>query len=154
MGYAQTAKLRPTTPPEDPWHEVEVRRLADFERWSEGWKQRLGFGAGLTVMEWRKDYYGEPSRKSWALMIAARHWPHLLCWQWLLELRPQRGMPWEHRHFCSFHSYNGNWTLRVLWLLQLHWASQSSDWMVAEPFKTSAPLIYPLHEGDARTTAR
>lgn len=142
-----------STVPGDPWHEVEVRRLHDFHRWSEGWKRSMGFLAGLKVLEWRKDSYGDPPRRSWALTIAARHWPHLLCWQWFLELRPQRGMPWERRHFFSFHPTYGErgWTLRVLWLLQLYYATQRYDWMVAEPFKAQAPLLYPLHEGEART---
>lgn len=38
-----------------------------------------------------------------------------------------------------------------LWLFYLHWSTQGYEWMAAEPFKRQAPLIYPLHEGEART---
>lgn len=148
---SQVGGIFATTFPDDPWHEVELRRLHDFVRWSEGWKRRLGFTAGLTLLELRKDHYGDPPRKSWALMIASRHWPHLLCWQWLLQLRPQRGMPWEKRRFFHFYRSHSQWTLRALWLLDLHWHVQHSDWMVAEPFRSQAPQLYPLHEGEART---
>lgn len=143
--------LRTTTNSDDPWHEVEVKRLHDFNQWSNGWKRRMGFLAGLKVMSLHWTHPDPPHKRYWTLTVASRHWPHLLCWQWLLHFRLQRGMPFEHRRFWQLSGYGRSWSFRWLWLFDLHWASQGYDAMVAEPFKSQAPLVYPLHEGEART---
>lgn len=148
---AHGLKLRPTRAPGDPWYDVEINRLLTFQRWSDSWKARLGWLAGLTLLRLRWVYPDHPIRPYWVLTIACRHWPHLLCWQWLLEFRLQRGAPYEYRRLCAFIHRPRHWSLRLLWLFDLHWASQGYDYMAAEPFESSAPQIYPLHEGEART---
>lgn len=140
-----------TTNQDDPWHEVEVKRLHDFARWSDGWKRRLGFTAGLTVLRLRWTHPDRPHKPYWTLTVAARHWPHLLCWQWHLSFRMQRGRRYEYRRLCHFWRHGRQWTFAWLWLFHLHWASQGYDCMVAEPFKSQSPMLYPLHEGEART---
>lgn len=54
----------------------EREATRDYKAWSLAWKRRLGWRAGLSF--WRRDSAG-------GLTIASRHWPHLLCWSWLVS---------------------------------------------------------------------
>lgn len=70
-------------------------------RWSFWRKVRNPF-AGLTFWTW--DSGG-------GLQLACRHWPHLMCWSWILSWRWPDGKGGEHHHWGIWHHRHniGGW---------------------------------------------
>lgn len=108
--------------------------LADFRRWS--FRQKLSNPfAGLRV------------RWNGGLPSLSRHWPHLLCWSWLLALHHQRKWnPLDKPALLrATFRRNGQWVWKVafLWRWVLVYGSQPHDeWMPAlGPRWADAPKI-------------
>ncbi|MFN4296785.1 MAG: hypothetical protein ACK4FB_08075 [Brevundimonas sp.] len=117
--------------------EQTMARCAAFDAWDDAMRGRNVF-AGLHLFR----------RTSCArtVNLACRHWPHLLCWQWILALdvRPHRPMLW-HFHRSGPGAMGGeSWTLRFLWLFCLRYQRQASDRITQPgPLRSEAPEVYP-----------
>lgn len=91
-----------------------------YQAWDRSQRRAAPF-AGLRLFERTSDRY--------RFSLASRHYPHLLCWQWLLEW--QFTKPGERRFFCRYHSMFGGWTLGLLWLGRIYYKRQNYDDMPA-----------------------
>lgn len=100
--------------------------LRAFEAWDRGWKRRLGPTAGLAF--WTRT--NTPG--CWNLV--SRHWPHKLCWDWLVSLSVrQRRNDTPLGLLFSLHRRYRYASLTLLWVnLYLTW--QNDDWMVHRAF--------------------
>jgi hypothetical protein len=62
-----------------------------FEQWDRAWRKRLGFFDGL--------HFFRRTNSANCINIAARHWPHKLCWDWILSwtwaIGPYYYPPWR-----------------------------------------------------------
>jgi hypothetical protein len=116
-----------------PYEADRVPQVLAFEAWSERQKRVLGPFAGLKVF----------SRTSGgSLIIVSRHWPHLLCWQWLLDWVPYRTD--ERRRWFALYRQPNSWTLHLARLGYLYFKRQSYDRMAAlGPRWADAPVIFP-----------
>lgn len=116
---------------------IPPSRIA-WDRWDADQRRRLGFWAGLSG----------PGRtnttRHWNL--AARHWPHRLCWSWVVWASvASRGDRWARMglHFTRRYR-SGQITFGPL-AVGLSW--QDSDWMVGcGPLRETAPRIIWQHE--------
>jgi hypothetical protein len=110
-----------------------VSAVLAFEKWSAEQKRKLGPFAGLKM-------FRRTSGRS--VIIISRHWPHLLCWQWLLDWAPYKAD--EKRRLFAFFSDTNTWTLHLAWIGYLYFKRQSYDRMAAlGPRWADAPVIFP-----------
>lgn len=128
--------------PMPPAHGPDIwARCRDFDRWDRGMRRQFGLFAGLMF------FHRTNSKRSFNLIV--RHWPHLLCWQWVLAFNV--AVADEGRHFFRFcgmtrPSIHGgqSWTLHLFWIGYLHYQRQASDRIAAMgPIGRDAPVIYP-----------
>lgn len=109
--------------------------LAEFDAWDRGMRKRLGFFAGLIFFQ----RHGSDNRTAWT--VAARHWPHKLCWDWCVHWTPWK----EHydgprRLRAWLPSYNS--TGIECWFGRLSLAWQHYDHMAnVGPIGMDAPKI-------------
>lgn len=117
------------------WRDDAVPSTADaYHKWDK--QQRRNFGL-LRTIKW----FGPTNQpgKRWA--IASLHWPHRLCWSWIVDwsvVHPEcRGI----KICCAYRQF-----ALVLWCRQLsvHW--QDSGYMVYGPHAEGAPKIMWRHE--------
>lgn len=106
-----------------------------FDAWDRHMRRHQGWGAGLSF--WKRDSGG-------GLIIAARHWPHLLCWQWLLTWQARGSKReffrvWKLGPGAAGGLHVG---LRLFWLGQLVYQRQASD-RIASFSYPDAPRVYP-----------
>jgi hypothetical protein len=59
--------------------EAEPASLAAWDAWCRAQRRALGWRAGLRVTPWR----------------ISRHWPHLLCWSWMLTVERRTSFGWR-----------------------------------------------------------
>lgn len=106
--------------------------VAAFDLWDRAQRRSRGWRAGLTFLRRTSD------RRS--IQIAARHWPHLLCWSWALDIAHGRhfgwrawvpGFSWSRRHA----------SLRLGFNTEIYLAWQNYGWMPAVTLKGLAPKI-------------
>lgn len=118
------------------WLAPDVQqRCRDFDAWDDERRREAGFFAGLRLFKMT----GRRFR------IACRHWPHLLCWQWILavDFMPFRGRALEFRRSGPGAAGGLHWSLRFLWLFSLDYQRQGSDRIAAlGPIRASAPKIF------------
>lgn len=117
-----------------------VPQVLAFDAWDRA-KRKSNPWAGLKFFEQTND------RRSFN--VAARHWPHLLCWQWLLIW--SRPAPDGPRYGFKFYPARGEsvprWTLHLLWMGYLHFQRQNYDRIAAlGPAGEGAPVIYPRND--------
>lgn len=87
--------------------------------------------------------------------LACRHWPHLLCWQWILsvDFRPHTPALFAFHRSGPGAMGGESWTLRALWLFCLHYKRQASDRIATSgPMQQEAPAVYP-RKADLRLVA-
>jgi hypothetical protein len=110
-----------------------VPAVMAFEKWSADQKRKLGPFAGLKM-------FSRTSGRS--IIIVSRHWPHLLCWQWLLDWVPYKAD--EKRRLFAFYRHTNTWTMHLAGLGYLYFKRQSYDRMAAlGPLGADAPEIFP-----------
>lgn len=127
------------------WRDGAVN-AAEFDAWDNRMRKQLGFFAGLSFFE-RHNPTKRPKR-TWTL--AARHWPHLLCWDWTVWWQP----------YCDKH-WDGDRRLKLRWApqygsvgidlwfghLSLHWQNYG-HMAVSGPMGADAPKIIWKHSMD------
>jgi hypothetical protein len=126
--------------PMPPGHDEQVwRRCREFDAWDRAHRARNIF-AGLRL------FYGTSDGR--IINLASRHWPHLLCWQWIVSwCRP---FPGYQRQFFRLHregpgaAGGESLTLHLFWLGYLHYSRQASDRIAAlGRVRQDAPVVYP-----------
>lgn len=120
---------------------------AEFDAWDYALRCKLGFFTGLKFFQ----RHSSQSRTAWT--VAARHWPHKLCWDWCIHWTP-----WSEH-------YDGPHRLRVwlprygstgfeCWFGRLHLSWQDDGWMGAVgPLGVGAPKIIWKHQIDTAAKA-
>lgn len=109
-----------------------VPQILAFEAWDRAHRRARPF-AGLC-------FFKRSSSRS--IIIVSRHWPHLLCWQWLLDWKPYKAD--ERRQWLAFYSRPNTWTLHIARLGYLYFKRQNYDRMAAlGPRWADAPVIFP-----------
>lgn len=69
------------------------------------------------------------SNRAWVLV--SYHHPARLCWSWSIWITLFRDFGGNGlRRFWS--SYNGNWNLRIPFVVEIGWHRQSYDWMLSD----------------------
>lgn len=111
-----------------------VPAVLAFIEWDKSKRRELGPFAGLSL-------FRRTSSKR-TFNVASRHWPHLVCWQWILSW----SLPAGKRFFFRRFSGPGDcWTLHLLWCGYLHFQRQSYDRIAAlGPLGDGAPVIFPI----------
>ena len=108
-----------------------VPQILAFEAWDREKRRSRPF-AGLK--------FGERCSDG-SINLAARHWPHLLCWQWVLNWKLYRAD--ERRHLLAFYRYADSWTLHLMRCGRLNFQRQDYDRMAAlGPLGEGAPVIF------------
>lgn len=117
---------------------ASASNLEDWVKWDRAWRKRLGWRAGLGF--WQK------SNVSTDRIIAYRHWPHRLCWQWTVRVGLYR-KGYDTRRIGLTFSRRYRTASLHLWLIHFDAAWQDSDHMVAvgPPYNEDAPKIYWKH---------
>jgi hypothetical protein len=77
--------------------------LARWDAWERSQRRKLGFFAGLHI----------------GLDGIARHWPHLLCWSWMLNVERRTAFGW--RAWVPFVVMPGYVALGWVWAVTLRW---------------------------------
>ena len=97
---------------------VDRQCTARARAWSKREKRRQGWRAGLRLLSRINDH---------RFTIASRHWPHLLCWSWLLEWHRHRvGYDGRRRLFGFRYSrVAGQVSCKLLWLGRVHFSWQT-----------------------------
>jgi hypothetical protein len=108
----------------------------DWDRWDRECRRKLGWCAGLR-------FWGVTNMPKTRTLLC-RHWPHRLCWSWLIWVgivRPEFDGP---RRFIFVVNRRYRHVDIRLWCVKLHAAWQDSSWMVAvgPTYKPDAPTIY------------
>lgn len=115
---------------------VVVERCKAFDAWDNQHRQSNQL-AGLRLL------FGH-SRGS--IILACRHWPHLLCWQWMLRLewRPTKRVLFKFWRQGPGLAGGYMWVLSFLWLGALVYHRQASDRIAAlgRRYREDAPVIY------------
>ena len=103
----------------DAYEADRVPQILAFEAWDRKQRRARPF-AGLAFFRPASDA---------STIIASRHWPHLLCWQWLLSWKPYRAD--ETRRWLKLYRDTDTWTLHVARLGFLYFKRQRYDRMAA-----------------------
>jgi hypothetical protein len=142
LAFAAALWFRPLAAflPMPPGHGAGVwDRCRAFDDWDRSRRARNVF-AGLKL------FYSTSDGR--IINLASRHWPHLLCWQWIVSwCRP---FPGYEQQFFKLHregpglSGGESVTLHLLWLGYIHYRRQASDRMAAlGRGHFDAPVIFP-----------
>ena len=114
-----------------------VPQVLAFDAWDRA-KRRANPIAGLRFFQ--------STSSGRCVNVASRHWPHLLCWQWLLTWSPPApdGPRFWFKFFPAYGDGVPRWTLHLLRLGYLHFQRQNYDRMAAlGPAGRGAPVIHP-----------
>lgn len=128
--------------PNSRWREdVTPASLAAWDAWDRALRRRLGLRSALA-------FWGRTNVPGCRNLVAC-HWPHRLCWSWLLSAT------WVRKDRLAYAGPNG---LRLivsrryrhadlhLWRLRLHAAWQDDQWMAAGHHRETVPrLIWARH---------
>lgn len=111
--------------------------LAEFDAWDRAMRKRLGFWAGLSFLQ----RHGTEKRAT--ITIAARHWPHKLCWDWCIHWSPyRRGFDGQRQVRFWLKPSIGNSIGAALWFGRITLSWQHYDHMpVSGPMGADAPKI-------------
>jgi hypothetical protein len=128
------------------WRKDAVN-AAEFDAWDKRMKRKCGFFAGLRFFEGRIDS---------GLTIAYRHWPHKLCWDWLVRIHTVRPKYDGKRRFLFWHRQSLRGGQLWLWFWCISWVWQDSDWMVKDHFKREwhPPTVIWKHQVTAAVKER
>lgn len=85
--------------------DAEPLSLARWDAWERAQRQKLGWRAGLHI---------SPRRIS-------RHWPHLLCWSWMLTIERRTSFGW--RRWVPVIVTPGYVAIGCWWSVALRWQS-------------------------------
>lgn len=120
-----------------PHHDAEtVARIHAFDAWDTNHRKAAGFFAGLGIL---------PKVTRSTVYLAWRHWPHLLCWQWIFTWN------WsghDRRFFRVWKSGPGvagglHIVVRLFWLGYFSFQRQASDRIPnTGPRWLDAPVIF------------
>jgi hypothetical protein len=98
--------------------------------WSRRQKLRTLYLGGLSI-----------SKTNVGGICFARHWPHLLCWQWSVSINPFRpGFDTYRRFLAHVGRYNGGGVQAYVIILgcRFGFSRQPYDWMVARQRRDEA----------------
>lgn len=111
-----------------------VESIRIFDAWDDEQRRQRGFWAGLRL-------FSNLGKRH--IYIASRHWPHLLCWQWILtlDILPFRPRLLEFKKLGPGANGGLSWSFRFLWLFSLCYRRQASDRIPALGLR-EAPRVY------------
>lgn len=122
------------------WRErATAKSLAAFDAWDRAQRKRLGWRAGLRA--WSKTNVAR--RRN----LLSRHWPHKLCWDWLVCASIVLPVNAETNGLKLILSRRYRHVDVVLGPLHIHAAWQDSGYMAGVgPYRTEAPkLVWSDH---------
>lgn len=122
--------------PRPDWR-AEAVNLSEWQIWDRSRRKTLGPFAGLAF------FHRTSSPRLFNL--AARHWPHRLCWDWILGLElwsPKQGFP----KLSLIIDRPGQMLMVGLLFFSIRFQRQTSEWMVASgPERRTGPKIIWAH---------
>lgn len=126
------------SPPQGKGWRSRASNLAEWEAWDRSWRKRLGWRAGLNF--WSK------TNQDGARVLISRHWPHRLCWSWMVWVSRNRpGYEKNRIGLVVVRPYRVFNLMLWKWRVSFHW--QDSDYMVGlGHYKNGAPKIYWKHQ--------
>lgn len=117
----------------------EALNLTSWQAWDHQRRKELGPFAGLAF------FHRTSNRRSFNLV--ARHWPHRLCWDWLISMdlwAPKQGFPLKLSLIIDRPAQVA--TVDLLFV-SFRFQRQTSEWMIASgPERQTAPRIIWAHQ--------